>query len=178
MSTSTGPSRKRCSETPRISRDRRSSCVRTSPIDSGGHRSSSIEPPSPRVAVTSTTRFPNETAVAIRPAERKMSSSGSAQMPTLVPSDAMSVIDPPGRSSERKSAADAPDTPSEPRPVPSALVDQLRDALEERIGHGTLGTSVAHELLEMFAELRAIEARGAIAEVVLDPLGHRRVDLA
>ena len=70
MSMSTGPSRKWCSFTPSTSRLRRSSVVRTSPIDSGGQRSSSIDPPSPRVAVTSTTRWPASTAAAIRPAER------------------------------------------------------------------------------------------------------------
>ena len=56
--------------TPRISRLRSSSFVRTSAIDEGGHRSSSIEPPSPRVAVTSTTRSPRSTASAISPAVR------------------------------------------------------------------------------------------------------------
>ena len=44
--------------------------VRTSAMRSDGQRSSSIEPPSPRVAVTSTTRFPACAATAMSPDER------------------------------------------------------------------------------------------------------------
>src|SRR5205809_5177574 len=52
-----------------------------------GHRPSSNEPSSPRVAVTHTTRLPSRTACAIRPAVRYVSSSGWAHTPRTVPSD-------------------------------------------------------------------------------------------
>ena len=52
-----------CSATPRISkRAQRARRSRTAPMVAGGQRSSSIEPPSPRVAVTHTTRDPLRTA--------------------------------------------------------------------------------------------------------------------
>src|SRR5262245_17389819 len=70
-------------------------------MDSGGHLSSSIDPPSPRVAVTQTTREPFRTARAMIPAARYASSSGCAHTPRIVPSSSIAPPAPSPSVSER-----------------------------------------------------------------------------
>src|SRR6478752_2750180 len=184
MSTSTGPSRNRCSITPRISSDRSSSFVRTSPIDSGGHRSSSIEPPSPRVAVTSTTRWPLRTAVAISPADKKMSSSGCAQIPRIVPSAAVSCIKPPVRSRGGKHAPGGAGRhpcahpPSHAAACALRLSDDRADPVAERLGHVLLDAARRDDLLQVLAELRAVQTRRTAGQVVGDARCEVRIHLA
>ena len=156
MSTSTGPSRNRCSSTPRTSRLRRISIVRTSAMRSDGQRSSSIEPPSPRVAVTSTTRFPACAADGHRVRTRGRCRRRGAPTPRgscRAPAWSLSTA-PTGGSSSR---------------------DLMRCSSAE-------GTVVARALradhdLHVSSELRALHAGVAVGQVHLDLLLHRDVEL-
>ena len=91
MSTSIGPSRNRCSSTPSTSRLRRISTARTRPA-LGGPAISSIDPPSPRVAVTSTTRFPAAAATARDPTTGRCRRRGAPTPPRIVPSSRTVVV--------------------------------------------------------------------------------------
>ena len=68
------------------------SASRISASRSGGQRTGSVTPSSPRVAVTQTTREPASTAAAISPPHRYASSSGWAQTDMIVPRSARSRI--------------------------------------------------------------------------------------
>src|SRR4051794_3937992 len=115
-----------------------------------GHRSSSHEPSSPRVAVTQTTRRPSRTPRAISPAARYVSSSGCAQTPRMVPRSPPSVI---------RSLLEWP-----------GLLLPSPDSRNR-------GSSLVQQTLDDGPELLGRELQGRVAGLKLDPPGVRRAGL-
>src|SRR4051794_1078432 len=115
-----------------------------------GHRSSSHEPSSPRVAVTQTTRRPSRTPRAISPAATYVSSSGCAQTPRMVPRSPPSVI-------------------------PSLL--EWPGLLLPSPDSRNRGSSLVQQSLDDGPELLGRELQGRVAGLELDPPGVRRAGL-
>src|SRR5437868_3516898 len=113
-----------------------------------------------------------------------MSSSGCAQIPRIVPSAAVSCIGPPVRSRGGKHApGGAGRHPCSHAPSHAAagalrLGDDRADPVAERLGHVLLDTARRDDLLQVLAELRAVQARGTTGQVVGDARREVAIHLA
>src|SRR4029079_1391902 len=124
------------------------------------------------------------TAVAIKPADKKMSSSGCAQTPRIVPSAAVSCIGPPLRSRCGKHAPGreglhpCSHAPSHAGARALRVGDDRTDPVAERLRDVLLDAARRDDLLQVLAELRAVQARGAAGQVVGDACRQIGIHLA
>ena len=191
MSRSTGPSRNRCSITPE-DLERAQQLLRADL----GHRRRRPPLLVHRAAFAARRRHVDHAAGRCGPPSpsarpsRKMSSSGCAQIPTIVPSAAVSVHRSPSsvacgrKSAARRRRTRHPCSTHAPRSPVDDLVEGYASAMIVLIrslsesGTDTLGTSRRDELLQVLAELRAIQARASNPKVVVDARREIGVHLA